>query len=245
MYVYIFLAIIILSSLASTSLQSNALYDNNINIKFTDNIFRVLAGAAAGGLLTVLVLNHTARVKAEYANKAIIWRLIELSAAAYVDILGNYGRGEFINKLMGSGFGPTDGSDCIEELINLLRKKAYQLEDEENISSYNFYNRKDFIYYTYGYYKYDRTIQYVQDLTNIYYRDAIYNTTDKHVLEELYHCTNWGLKLLGLLEGDFKQSSRIWSLVHFFELNLKLYRILISQFDVIVEKDLKVRGARA
>ncbi|MFA6373514.1 MAG: hypothetical protein WCW68_12890 [Methanothrix sp.] len=244
-YVYFFLALIIISSFISTSLQSNTLYNSSINIKFADNIFRVLAGAAAGGLLTVLVLNHTARVRADHTNKAIVWRLVELSAAVYVDILGNYGRGEFLNRLYGSGFGLTNGSDYIEEIIYLLKQKAGQLENEECTLSYTFYNRKDFTYHTYGYYKYDRTIKYVEDLTNIYYMDSIYNTTDKYILEELYHCTNWGLKLLGLLEGDFKQSSRLWSLAHFLELNLKLYRILLSQFGVNVEKDIKVRGAKA
>jgi len=175
-------------------------------------------------------VNHTARTRANHSYIAIIRRLIELSGAAYVDILGNFGKGEFINDLYGSAYGPTDASDCIKEIIYLLKEKARQLEKEKH---------------AYGYYKYDRAIKYAEDLTNIYYRDAIYNTTNKNILKELYHCTDWGLKLVGLLEGDFKQSSRLWTLAHFLELNLELYRILLSQFDVNVEKDIKIRGARA
>jgi hypothetical protein len=185
---------IILSLFISISLQSNTLYDKNINMKFIDNIFRVLAGAAAGGLLTILVLNHTARVRVEHSSLAIIGRLVELSGAIYVDILGNYGKGDFINRLYGSGYGPTDGSDCIKEIIHLLSEKARKFERGEH---------------PYGSYKYDRTIKYVEDLTNIYYRDAINNTTDRLMLKELYHCTNVGLKLLGLLQGEFTEESKL------------------------------------
>jgi hypothetical protein len=242
--VYIFLVIIIISSIFSTSLQNSAQYDNNINIKFVDNILRVLAGAAAGGLLTILVLNHTTRIRANHSYKAIIWRLVELSGAAYVDILGNYGHGEFVNSLFGSGFGPKDGRDCINEIICMLKEKARQIEKVE----YPYYKSKDKndgTNHIYGYYKYDRASRYVEDLTNIYYRDAINNTTDKYILEELYRCTDRGLILIGLFEGDFKQSAKLWSLAFFLELNMNLYRILLGQLGVNVEKEIKVTGAKA
>lgn len=229
-HIYLLLLIIILSLFISISLQSNTDYDESINMKLADNIFRVLAGAAAGGLLTILVLNHTARVRVEHSSLAIIQRLVELSGAAYVDILGNYGRGDFINSLYGSIFGPSDGSDRIREVIDLLSEKARRFERGE---------------LPYGLYKYDRTIKYVEDLTNIYYRDAINNTNDRLMLKELYHCTNVGLKLLGLLQGDFTESSRLWTLAHFLEVNLKLYRILLGNFGVVIEDNRIVIGARA
>lgn len=242
-YVAIFFIIIISASYISTVLQNNEQYDSNVNIKFADNIFRVLAGAAAGGLLTVLVLNNAARTRADHAYKAIIGRLVELSGAAYVDILGNYGRGEFVNNLFGSGFGTQDGSEYIEKVIDLLKEKANQFEKVEP----HYYNLDDIntgCDHIYGYFKYDRSIGYIKDLTNIYYRDAINNTTEGYILEELYHCTGWGLKLLGLLEGDFNQSSKLQSFAYFLELNLKLYKILLDQRGINTEKEIKVRGAR-
>jgi hypothetical protein len=242
-YVFIFLVIIICSSFISTILQNNEQYDISIDIKFLDNILRVLAGAAAGGLLTVLVLNHATRIRADQSYKAIIWRLVELSGAAYVDILGNIGKGEFVNGLFGSGYGPQDGSSYIQETINLLKIKAKQFEKVES-PYYKPNDKNDDIGHIYGYYKYDRSIGYIKDLTNIYYRDAINNTTDEYILEELYHCTNRGLILLGLLEGDFKQSSRLWSFAFFLELNLRLYIILLGRLGVNTEKEIKVSGAR-
>ena len=242
-YVYIFLAIIVLSSVISAYLQSGASYNNDISIKIADNILRLLAGAASGGLLTILVLNHTTRIRANNSYKAIIRRLVELSGAAYVDILGNNGSGEFVNRLFGSGFGPNDGSDCIKEIIYLLKEKARQMENVE----YPYYRPKyknGDINYIIGYYKYDRASRYVEDLTNIYYRDAINNTTDEYILVELYHCTDRGLILLGLFDGDFKQSARLWSLAYFLEVNLKLYKILLGRLGVNVEREIKVSEAK-
>ena len=226
-YVYLFLGLILFSSVASVNLQNNADYDGNSILKLADNFFRVIAGAGAGGLLTVLVLNHVTRTRASHSYRAIINRFVELSGSTYVDILGNYGHGEFINDLYGSRYGATDACAYIQKIINLLNENARRLEGGKH---------------TCCLLKYDRSAKYIEDLTNIYYRDAINNTTDADTLKELYRCTDMGLKLSGLLEGDFTEFSRIFTLAHFLEVNLELYRILLKEFDVSTDNDIKLSG---
>lgn len=239
-YVYFLVSLAVASSMAIAALQGSSI--NSSNISILENLLRILGGAAGGGLLTILVLRYTSRSRATLSYKAIVRRLVMLSSAAYVDVLGNYGSGPFFTSLYGSGYGPTDGSDNIEVIIGLLEEKARQLEKEEKYLTYHDWkeikNRK---YYAYGYYKYDRTKRYIDDLTNIYYRDAINNTTDKNILKELDHCTDRGLILLGMLEGDFKQSSMLWVMAHFLEVNLKLYRTLLGELGVYVEPEVEVK----
>jgi len=46
------------------------------------------------------------------------------------------------------------------------------------------------------------------------------------------------------LDGDFKQSARLWSLAYFLEVNLKLYKILLGRLGVNVEREIKVSEAK-
>jgi len=227
--IYLLIILIIIFSIASVTIQSIHANSNEY-FKIIIYIFNILASAIAGVLISVVVINFKASAHAEHAYIAIIRRLIELTISTYVDVLGNYGEGDLINSLSLSAYDPTvDGSTYIKDVRSRLREKAERLRIEED--KYNELDKK-FKYYTYGGYKYDRTKRYVKDLTDIYYRDAIYNTTDKDLLKELYHSTDIGLRLLGLIEGDFYESARFRMLDLFLEENLKLYKKLLSQIGV-------------
>lgn len=239
-YVYFFALLAIASSIAIASLQSSPI--NSFNISVLENLLIILGSAAGGGLLTILVLSYTSRLRAINSYKAIVRRLVMLSSSAYVDVLGNYGSGPFFTSLYGSGYGPTDGSDGIEVIIGLLKEKSRQLEKEEkDLTYYDWREIKNYKYHTYGYYKYDRVKRYVEDLTNIYYRDALASTTDNNIIKELDHCTFQGLELLGILEGYYKESSRLWLLAYFLEVNLELYRFLLGELGVYVERKVEFR----
>jgi hypothetical protein len=205
------------------------------------NLLRIIAGAGGGGLLTITVINAGERKRANYAYRAIIICLCLLSR----DIYENFKSGKtpfkskddsiILNLALG---GNKDASHDIEHVRSQIHEQASSMSDGE------FYDTP---------YK-QKIIYHIKDLVNIYFRDAIYNTSDKTDLEQLYHGTYCGLQLIGSLEGwgkapddaDLLKKDQLYLLALFLEICLPLYRSLLKKrgVPIIIQGDQNVSEPR-
>jgi len=237
------LTLIVIPTIILAFIPTSDIDSNNVNPakESLGNLLRIVAGAGGGGLLSITIINAGTRRRARHANKAIIARICMISASAYADLTGN-NSGHFISNLLGGGFGSHDVSKDINHVIGLLERRGDELTDGQIQREYTEDDLKKACHYSL--YK-QKIISELNDLINIYIRDDINNTNDEKILEELYHCNDRGLILLGLLEGyGATQKSEPWltraqilQLAYFFEVCLPLYRSLLRTRRVSVTLD--------
>jgi hypothetical protein len=131
--------------------------------------------------------------------------------------VGDPANGVALNPLM--NWKTEDAGKCIEHIMGMMREKARSRNGQE---IYPFPYKQKVIYN-------------VEHLTEVYFRNAIYSTRDEEIMEELYHATDWGLRLLASFKGygdtsaDSLSVNQLWVLHHFMEIYPPLYKILIKK----------------
>lgn len=200
---------------------------------------RILASAGGGGLLTIIVLNHMARKRSSRAYKSIIMNLCNLLINIYANL--QYGQitsnpnDQMIFKLNIGAMGKKDISNDIDRIRIRLREKAISMNNED---LYDFPYKGKIIYN-------------INELVSIYFRDARNDTDNEQILYQLDHGTNVGLNLIGSLEEWGKAPAgkltkdQLYSLDHFLEICLPLYRSLLMTRGVTIIRDNHIELGRS